>query len=148
MKKNSNNKGITLIILIIYITLTMIILGTVSLLTVYFRENLNKVNERTEQDTEFDKLNVQLLQETKIEGNLIDVSESTETEIVFTNGNTYTYSAEDKAIYLNNNIKIANNVDNSFKFTIAEIAGKQKLTVTVSVLDKERTLSYYITPST
>ena len=107
MEKMRKNNGITLIIVIIYIILTLLILGLLSVLGMNFRKNLSNMNEKTVYDTEFDKLNLQLLKETKTEGNVINESESNSTKIVFSNGNIYTYDEQEQAIYLNDSIKIA-----------------------------------------
>ncbi len=106
-----NDKGITLLMLVIYIILTIIVLGIVSTIAMNFRKNLNDLDVKTVQDIEFDKLNVQLLQETKNEINKIITNESTATKLVFKSGNTYEYKPEEEAIYLNNNIKVADNIE-------------------------------------
>ena len=72
MKKIKQNRGITLMVLIIYMILTTIIIGILATLTVNFRRNINNVNEKTSYETEFDKINLQMIQETKIEKNFID----------------------------------------------------------------------------
>lgn len=113
-----NNKGITLVILIIYMIVTVLVVGILSKLTIHFKRNLNDLNERTMQDSELDKLNLQMLKETKEEYNRIVESESTDTKIVFKNGNTYEYIAADKAIYQNNTIKIVENIEScNFELT-------------------------------
>ena len=99
MEKMRKNNGITLIILIIYIILTLLILGLLSVLGMNFRNNLSNMNEKTVYDTEFDKLNLQLLKETKTEGNVINESESNSTKIVFSNGNTYTYDEQEQTVF-------------------------------------------------
>ena len=71
MKKIKQNRGITLMILIIYMILTTVIIGILATLTVNFRRNINNVNEKTSYETEFDKINLQMIQETKIEKNFI-----------------------------------------------------------------------------
>ena len=71
---------------------------------------MKELNEET-YDTEFDKLNYQMLKETKNTDNQINESETTSTKVVFTNGNTYTYVQKDKAVYLNDNVKIAEKID-------------------------------------
>ena len=105
------NNGITLITLIIYIILTLLVLGMLSVLGMNFRKNLNNTNEQTIRDIEFDKLNLQLLKETKTEGNVINESESNSTKIVFSNGNVYTYNEAEQTVYLNENIKIAEHIE-------------------------------------
>ena len=122
MEKMRKNNGITLIILIIYIILTLLILGLLSVLGMNFRNNLSNMNEKTVYDTEFDKLNLQLLKETKTEGNVINESESNSTKIVFSNGNTYTYDEQEQTVFLNDNIKIAEYIEEcTFKINSEEV---------------------------
>lgn len=147
MKKIKQNRGITLMVLIIYMILTTIIIGILATLTVNFRRNINNVNEKTSYETEFDKINLQMIQETKIEKNFIDKTTITNTSITFANGNTYSYSAEDKAIYLNNNIKIAENITD-IDFNIQQENGRQKLVVTVKIGDNLRRTEYTIAGET
>lgn len=146
MKKIKQNRGITLMILIIYMILTTVIIGILATLTVNFRRNINNVNEKTSYETEFDKINLQMIQETKIEKNFIDKTTITNTNITFANGNTYSYSAEDKAIYLNN-IKIAENITD-IDFNIQQDNGRQKLVVTVKIGDNLRRTEYTIAGET
>ena len=146
MKKIKQNRGITLMILIIYMILTTVIIGILATLTVNFRRNINNVNEKTSYETEFDKINLQMIQETKIEKNFIDKTTITNTSITFANGNTYSYSAEDKAIYLNN-IKIAENITD-IDFNIQQDNGRQKLVVTVKIGDNLRRTEYTIAGET
>ena len=61
MKKIKQNRGITLMILIIYMILTTVIIGILATLTVNFRRNINNVNEKTSYETEFDKINLQMM---------------------------------------------------------------------------------------
>ena len=143
MKKIKQNRGITLMVLIIYMILTTVIIGILATLTVNFRRNINNVNEKTSYETEFDKINLQMIQETKIEKNFIDKTTITNTSITFANGNTYSYSAEDKAIYLNNNIKIAENITD-IDFNIQQENGRQKLVVTVKIGENLRVTEYVV----
>jgi len=111
MRSFKENKGITLISLVVYIILTIIVLGMLTILTENFRNNINNTNVQTVQDVEFDKLNLQLVKETKDITNRIVEKDSSETKIVFTNGNIYEYIEEDNTIYLNGDIKIADNIE-------------------------------------
>jgi len=116
-KKLSSKRGITLVSLIIYIILTTMVLSMLSIVTSNFRSNINNVNIGTVEDVEFDKLNLQLLRETKNADNKIREQNSSETKVVFKSGNTYEYIEEDNAVYLNGNIKVADNIE-SCKFEI------------------------------
>ena len=81
------NKGVTLITLMMYVIITLIVLGILGALNLNFRSNLKNVNSNTAQDVEFDKLNVQLLKETKTENNFIETATATKASIKFANGN-------------------------------------------------------------
>lgn len=139
-------KGITLISLTLYIVLSMIVLAMLAMLTIYFRKNLNNVNVQTEHEIEFDKLNVQLLKETKIENNKINTDKATSTKIEFTNGNIYEYFADEKAIYLNNNIKIAEHMT-LCEFEVDSQGDKQILITHVEIGEKGRKTEYVISTS-
>ena len=143
MNKIKENQGITLVVLIIYVILTIIILGILTTLTMHFRSNIDKVNVQTAYDTEFDKLNMQLIKETKIEKNFIDMGTATDVSITFKNGNTYTYDPSSRAIYLNNNIKIAEYLTD-VEFYVKEEENRQKLTVILNVIDSPRKIEYVI----
>ena len=129
------NKGVTLITLMMYIILTLVVLGILGMLSRNFRSNLNNVNVKTAQDVEHDKLNVQLLKETKTTDNLIESGNSNNNNIKFKNGNTYTYNIEDNAVYLNNNIKIAENITELY-FEVIDTPTKQTLTMKTTINNK------------
>ena len=141
------DKGITLITLIMYIILTLVVLGILGMLSRNFRSNLNNVNVKTAQDVEHDKLNVQLLKETKITGNLIESGNSNNNSIKFKNGNTYTYNIEDKAVYLNNNIKIAENIT-ELSFEVIDTPTKQTLTMKTTINNKTVVSEYVMSKTT
>lgn len=141
------DKGITLITLIMYIILTLVVLGILGMLSRNFRSNLNNVNVKTAQDVEHDKLNVQLLKETKITGNLIESGNSNNNNIKFKNGNTYTYNIEDKAVYLNNNIKIAENIT-ELSFEVIDTPTKQTLTMKTTINNKTVVSEYVMSKTT
>lgn len=138
------NKGITLITLVMYILLTMIALGLINTLVISFRKNLNNINSKTAQGVEFDKLNAQLLKETKTLDNLIDKNDLDDYSIKFKNGNTYTYSIADKAVYLNKEIIIADNVQ-MCTFSLEDTSKEQTLTVKIEINDKSQVVKYVIT---
>ncbi len=132
-----NNRGITLILVILYVLLTIIILGVLTILSTNFRKNLNNMNSQTVQDIEFDKLNVQLIKETKDETNKIKTAETTESKLVFKNGNTYEFILEDNAVYLNNSIKIADNIENcTFEVEETKSTNRKVEKETVQYTDK------------
>ena len=143
MKNIRNNKGITLIILILYIIVTIIVIGMLTTLSVYFRDNLNKMDVGTVQDVEFDKINLQFLKETKNETNKIDMENSDSTTIVFTNGKVYMYNSTDKAIYLDDNILIADKIEEC-TFNYVDNNGKQKLITSIKINNITRITEYVL----
>jgi len=136
-----DNRGITLVTLIAYIILGMIVISMLTVLSIHFRDNLNDMTEFTSKDVEYDKLNLQLLKETKTKNNYIDTLLSTSSKVVFTKGNTYTYVSADKTIYLNNNIKVAEDIS-SCTFLVSEENNKGKLTATIEIEGNTRTTEY------
>ena len=115
----NNNKGITLVSLMGYVILTITILAVLTSLSIHFRRNLSDMDTKTIQDSKFDKINLQMLEETKTSGNSINIDETTTQKIVFTNGNTYTYDSSELAVYLNDNIEVIDNVT-LFNATVEE----------------------------
>ena len=143
MEKFNNNKGITLISLTLYIIITLIVLCGLGILATNFRKNINNVKMQNSREIEFDKLNLQLLEETKKDGNKVSVSQSNSTKLVFTSGNTYTFDSEENVIFLNDNITVASNISEA-EFSVQEKNMKQILTVNVTVSNKQRSMQYVI----
>lgn len=135
------NKGVTLITLMMYVIITLIVLGILGALNSNFRSNLKNVNSNTAQDVEFDKLNVQLLKETKTENNFIETATATKASITFANGNKYTYSDAEEAVFLNDNIKIAENIK-SCAFSVENTDTEQVLKVRTLIGDKGQITEY------
>ena len=144
----NNNKGITLVLLAIYIVLVIFVVSILAVVVSNFRNNYDKLEADTETEVAFDKLNAQMLKEVKNESN--ELQETTPYEIVFFDGTTrssYKYTAIDKTIYLNNYIKIIDNVDYCI-FETREINGKQCLIVTVKINGKQRVTEYVLLNNT
>ena len=103
---------------------------------------MKELNEET-YDTEFDKLNYQMLKETKNTDNQINESETTSTKVVFTNGNTYTYVQKDKAVYLNDNVKIAEKIDKC-TFGVTTTSNQKFLVTNVKIGKATRSSKYVL----
>jgi len=132
-----DKKGVTLLGLLIYILLTLTALAMLTVISAHFRDNLRNVDSDTLKDSEFDKINLQLLQEFRTENNFLDTEQTTNTKIVFSNGNAYT--CKNNVIYLNENIKILENIE---LFNV-ELNDKF-LTVTVKISGKQKDFQYAI----
>ena len=139
--KYTSNRAITLTSLIIYVTMMFVVLAAITRLIVHFRSNMVEVAD-VNFETQFEKLNLYLLDETKTTGNeIINISED-EKEITFSSKNKYSYNSETKEIYLNDNVKICEQVENcSFSDSITDNS-KIKLEVTLKVGDTEKTVNY------
>ena len=139
--KISNKKGITLTMVILYVFLSLIVLTVLGSIISHFRKNTKNLAVL---EIEFDKFNIQILKETENENNMLKTRLFSQDKITFYDGenyNTYTYNSTDKAIYLNNNIKICENID-ACRFIVEKVNGIVTLTVTMEVGDKQRTSTY------
>lgn len=135
-----NNKGITIISLVIYIAVIFLVTAVVIRITTYFKNNMADIADVTF-ETEFNKLNLYLLDESKNAGNGIEEIIN-QTEIIFTNGNSYHFA--DKSVYLNETIKICENVDScAFSQKIAD-NGKTVIILTIKIGKTEKEVEYVI----
>jgi len=141
-----SEKGVTLASLGIYIVVILIALITLTTITTYFQSNVGQFNTKNTQDLEFEKFNLYFIEEIKKTNNSINEDESTSTKIVFSTGNKYEF--KDNAIFLNENIKIAEKISEcSFSFTTND-NDKQIVTVKMKVGDTERTNEYILSNQT
>ena len=92
-----NQKGITLVSLMVYLIGLIAIIGIVAVLTSFYSKNVATMNDTSEVNSEFNKFDAKMIQETKTAGN--EIEEVFGTTIKFKNGNTYTYG--DNRIYQN-----------------------------------------------
>lgn len=139
MKKE---RGITLISVIVYVIALLIVVGLISTLTGYFYRNVNINTENTEITQQFTKFNSYFTSEINEKDiYVLDTKTSNENPktsyIAFSNGVTYTFSEENKAIY-RNKIKICTNVDRCL-FSYDFIEQKYVIYVDLKIGNLERT---------
>lgn len=135
-----SQRGITLTSLVLYIMLVLIVLGILSVITASFQSNLKEVNKEGTKNSEVDSFNMYFLQEVKKQGNKINTI--SENEILFTTGNKFSF--RENVIYLNDNIKIAENIENC-AFSDSLENGKTVITVIIKAKDaKERSIEYVL----
>ena len=91
------NKGITLISLVVYIIGMVVIIAMVGSLLSFYNNNMVKMNDTSDVNMELSKFTARMMAETKDAGN--EISEVTGNTIKFKNGNVYTY--QDNRIYEN-----------------------------------------------
>ena len=142
----TKEKGVTLISLAIYIATILIVIGILATITNTFKNNIKEINSEGSNNYEIDRFNLYFLGEVKIQGNEIETE--TGNEILFTSGNKYTYNASDKSIYLNDSIRIAENINSCvFASNIDEKEEDEKtiITVTIQAINgEEKTLEYVL----
>ena len=132
----SNQKGVTLISLIVYIIVLTIIISILSLVSQMFFTNIKYVTEKGKYVSEFNKFNMYFIKDVK---NNKDVLECKSNKIILEDGTIYTYNSEENSIY-RNKVKICNNISNC-AFSISdtnkdETGGITKKIVTVEMLIK------------
>lgn len=140
-----NQRGITLVSLVLYVLGVTIIVGIVATITSFFYSNTQNINETTNSLGEFSKFNLEMIREVKEDGNSVvgifvyshtnedgqdesgnDVyswkptTNGIGTRIIFSSGTAFTFVESDKGIY-KNKVKICSEVTNcSFSKTMQE----------------------------
>lgn len=110
-----DNRGITLISLIIYVIGMVIVVSLIATLTTFFYKNVN-VDNISKDTTQYTKFSNLFLDEINKKDNDIVECKTTEEDgqkisyIIFSDGNQYTYKAENKSVY-KNKIKICKDVE-------------------------------------
>lgn len=136
----NSQKAITLTSLVIYITVVLIVLGILAVISGSFQGNLREIYAEGTNNAEIDKFNVYFLKEVKKQGN--EISTISNNEITFALGDKYTF--KDNAIYLNDNIKIAENIEKCI-FTSNIVNEKTVITVTIKAVNgKEKEIEYVL----
>ena len=100
-----NQKGITLISLILYVIVMTIVIGIMMTITNSFYQNTDAVQGNVQEVVEFNKFNNYFLKEVKTKNNKVDRVDTS--YILFSSGNSFSIS--NNSIYYNN-IKICSDV--------------------------------------
>ena len=134
-----SQKGITLTSVAIYIVLIFVVLGILSTVTLNFQNSVKDITDEGTEIAEINKFNMYFLQEVKKQGNAIN--KISENEIVFALGNKYSF--KNNEIYLNDNIKIAKDIETCIFSSILE-NGKVIITVKIKAKNAEEQVIEYI----
>lgn len=134
-----SDRGITLTSLILYVALILIALGILAVLRSNFQSSVKELNQQGTNNYEFDKFNVSFLQEVKKDGN--GISSVNASEIIFKTNNKYTF--KDNTIYLNDTIKVAENIER-LSFSTELIDKKTVIKVTVKPKKSEEKVVEYV----
>lgn len=97
-------KGITLISLIIYIILLIVVVGILSTISQHFYSNTSYITDMGKYASEFNKFNMYFIEDIKNNSNIYSIDAN---KIVFEDGTIYTYS--NQAIY-RNKVEICSNI--------------------------------------
>ena len=138
-----NEKGITLVSLIIYVVvMTIVILIMNSIITTFY-SNTEGIDSRIKELNEFNKFNNYFLKEVKLSGNSVDrIYESNgQSYILFASGNSISFI--DNVIYYNN-IEICDNINNLVIKQGKDGDGLEKniINVTVEFNNFSKTMNY------
>ena len=137
-----SQKGVTLTSLAIYIVIVLIVVGILAVITTSLQGNVKEIYAEGTNNAEIDKFNIYFLKEVKKQENGIKTIANN--EIVFTTGNKYTFNNNDKCIYLNDNIKVAENIEKC-EFNSSMVNNKTTVTVTIkSVNGEEKEIEYVL----
>lgn len=143
--KKINARGITLTSLVIYMTIMFVILALIMRVTTYYTNNIKDVADITF-ETEFEKFNMYMLQETKKSDNrVIGIANNS---ITFSDGNTLSFQDEnldgEGEIYFND-IKICEFV-NECSFTVINDnqTSKTSVVVDITIHETEKQVSYVL----
>ena len=139
-----SDKGVTLTSLAIYIVLMMIVIAILATVRTNFQSNLEEINQQGTQISEISKFNMYFLQEVKKQGN--DIKTISDSEILFTMGNKYTF--KNNGIYLNDNINIAANIQECI-FSYNLVNGKKTISVKIKTENTDmQAIEYVLTDET
>lgn len=139
----NSQKGITLTSLTIYITILLIVVGILTVIFGTFQSNIGEIYSEGTNNVEIDKFNIYFLREVKRQGN--EISAISENEIEFTTENKYTYNNNEQCIYLNDSIKIAENIEKCIFDDTDLDNGKTVITVLIKTVNgEEKTVDYVL----
>lgn len=127
-------KGITLVILAIYVIIFSIVMGLLASLSSYIYSNLDNVNDSNIDLSEFNKFNMYFIEDIKTNNqalvqNLVNQEGENFYQIAFSDGDIYTYTIGDNSIYKNSQ-KIASNIED---FTAEEYRVDEKTCIRISI---------------
>ena len=144
--KISDNKGVTLTSLIIYIIAMLALVAVVSTISMYFHSNVLQVDDDTQNLGVFNTFNKYFLKKKKKENNrVISSFDETGSKIKFSDNVTFTFVEVEKAIYRNDR-KICENIVKC-TFTPKVVDEKEIVDVYMVIGNKnefEKTMSYVV----
>ena len=132
-----NEKGITLISLVLYVILMTIIVTIVVNITAAFYSSLNEFDRESESAVAFSKFNMYFLNDIKKAGAAIGKTTDTSIEVTYMDRPSVVYSIQNKVLY-RDSIKICDGIDDS-KITSYTDANTVKVSLTMGEYKKTTT---------
>lgn len=136
----SDNKGITMTSLIIYVLGMVIAVSIIATLTSFFYKNVNvgNISKDTTQYTQFSNI---FSKEIERKNNKVVDCKTTEEDgnkisyIIFSSGNQYTYKSQNKSVY-KNKVRICQNIENcEFSYTFVDSIYSVKVEFKTDIID-------------
>lgn len=131
-----NEKGITLVSLVVYVIVMTLVIGIISSIITNFYKNTDTVKGNVEEIVKFSKFNNYFLKEVKTVNNKVDTISAN--YILFTSGNSFSIS--NNTIYYNN-IEICNEVQS---MEISAGADETIVNVKIGFENFNKTMNYKI----
>ena len=104
-----SEKGVTLLVLVIYVLIFSIVMGILANLSSYIYGNLKYVNDNSIDVSEFNKFNTYFIKNVKSNKDAKVNNTTNGIQIIFEDGDIYEYITNEKSIYKNKQ-KIAKNI--------------------------------------
>lgn len=139
-----SEKGITLTSLVIYIVVATLIISTMAVLSTFFFNNINLVKDQDKYAPEFNKFVMFFVEDVKSNKK----ATVTNNQVIFADGDTYTYNSNEQKIYRNDTV-IAKNVELA-SFTLAQETSdknnttKNIITVRFVIKDFDETMDFVL----
>lgn len=134
-----DEKGITLMSLIIYIIVLMLVTAMLIKVSDTFFFNLKNISDSEKYTAEFNKFNMYFIEDIKNNKSTYKLEND---EIIFENGIIYTYKMEEQAIY-RNKVKVCSNVTNC-EFLKAENELDKNIIKAIIQIKSERYENEYV----
>lgn len=136
-----SKRGVTLMSLTVYIMLMLIVIAILATVRANFQSNIKEISKEGTEVLEINKFNMYFLQEVKKQGN--EINAISEDRIEFKTGNKYIFDSDDNIIYLNENIKIAQDIETCI-FSFKQENGKTIINVTIKAKNSDVQVKEYV----
>ncbi len=128
-----SEKGVTLLVLVIYVLIFSIVMGILANLSSYIYGNLKYVNDNSIDVSEFNKFNTYFIKNVKSNKDAKVNNTTNGIQIIFEDGDIYEYITNEKSIYKNKQ-KIAKNIKSfTAQRLVQSINNKYYLDISIDV---------------